>query len=332
MTGSFEVAVAADTDALEALAPSWWRLWRCCPEATPFTSPAWLLPWWHAFAPGPLRVVAVRRAGQLAALAPLYLEDGAFGRRLLPLGIGLSDGFDLLVDPDLPEAGPALAEAVGRLPGWDSLHLEELPEGAAALSLRWPAGFADEVTGQSARPVLDLPPGESAVPAPQRRKLRMARHRAARRGGRVELVPPDATDSFLCDLVRLHGARWSARGEAGVLADPRVRAFHAEALPRLVEAGLARLWRAVIADQVAGCFYGLQHGEVAYAYLGGFDPGFAFESPGTMLIGEAIEAAARDGATQFDFLRGQEAYKYGWGATDRFNRLRVVRRLDGAGG
>lgn len=46
----------------------------------------------------------------------------------------------------------------------------------------------------------------------------------------------------------------------------------------------------------------------AYACLGGFDPAEAFVSPGILLIGHAIEEAARKGAREFHFLRGREAY------------------------
>jgi len=35
------------------------------------------------------------------------------------------------------------------------------------------------------------------------------------------------------------------------------------------------------------------------------------------MIGHAIEEAVRAGASEFDFLRGKEAYKYKWGAKDR---------------
>ncbi|WP_375457574.1 GNAT family N-acetyltransferase [uncultured Enterovirga sp.] len=315
---------------LEALASDWWDLWRRCPTATPFTSPAWLLAWWHSFEPGSLRTVAVRESGRLVGLAPFYLEDGPLGRRLLPLGIGLSDLFDLLLDPASEGVAEAILEAMAAEPDWTSWHLEELPEGAAALTLPCPAGCTDQVAAQSARPVLDLPDNRidalATLPSAKRRKLRMAGHRVARRGGIVETVRAEDVPGFLADLIRLHGARWTAREEAGVLADDRVRRFHDASLPALAEAGLARLYRLVIEGQVAGAYYGLRHGPAAYAYLGGFDPDFSFESPGTILLGHAIEAAAQEGAVRFDLLRGREPYKYEWGAADRWNQLRVIRR------
>ena len=58
--------------------------------------------------------------------------------------------------------------------------------------------------------------------------------------------------------------------------------------------------------------------------LAGFDPAFSKLSPGTLTIGHAIDQAIREGATEFDFLRGGEPYKYHWGAVDRVNFRRCI--------
>jgi CelD/BcsL family acetyltransferase involved in cellulose biosynthesis len=317
-----------DEAGLGALEGAWWDLWRRVPGASPFTSPAWLLAWWRVFAPGKLFTAVVQEGDRLLALAPLYLEEGPRGRRLLPLGIALSDYFDALVDPAVPEAGAALLAALtAEGEAWDCFSAEELPPGSALLTLPPPAHWQASAAPQNACPVLDLSSGpaapEAAIPAGKRRKLRMARHRTARRAWRIEVAEAGALDRQLEDLFRLHGARWDARGQGGVLADPSVRRFHALAAPALLRAGLLRLSLLRLDDAVAGVYYGFQHGANAYAYLGGFDPRFAFESPGTVLLGAALEAAAGEGATAFHFLRGQEAYKYEWGAQDRWNSRRI---------
>lgn len=331
MTGARpSIEIVTDPGRLAALEGAWWALWRTIPDATPFTSPAWLLPWWNAFGPGEMRSVALWSGDRLAALAPCYVEAGEECRRLLPLGIGLSDRLDILVDPGLPDAIVVLARGLHEAArDVEIVSLEELGDGAAAFALPCLEGWTEDVADQNPRPVLPLRPGDrlDSLPSRKRRKVRMAGHRTERRGGRVETVGADGLGPFLDDLVRLHDARWSARGEpGGIFADPRVRAFLADALPRLQVTGLVRLLRLVIEDRVAGAYLGLQHGPTACAYLGGFDPDFAFESPGTVLVAEAIAAAARDGCSAFDFLRGQEAYKYDWGANDSPNRRRTWQR------
>lgn len=325
------VDLLTEANELESLAPAWWDLWLRTPDATPFSSPAWLLPWWSAFRPGRLLGATLRAAdGRLAALLPFYVEDGALGRRLLPLGIGVSDYLDVLIAPETDETalGPAtamLAEAGGHT-RWE---LEQLMAGASAWRLPVPSGFAEEVCDQEVCPVLVLPEGDGlcGVPARQRRKLRMAQHRTARRGGIVRPVAAAEMPRFLVDLARLHGARWRDRGEPGVLAAEQVRAFHALALPALAEAGLADVRTVAIEGDVIGAYYGLRRPGRAYAYLGGFDPDYAFESPGSVLLGQAIAEAGFRGDREFHLLRGREAYKYAWGAIDRTNRRRSLSRI-----
>lgn len=313
-----------DTEAaLHGLEPAWWDLWERCPAATPFQSPAWLLPWWTCFHPGTLRVIAVEAGGRLVALAPLYREDGE-SPRLLPLGMSISDYLDVLVDPAWQdEAGLALAGALGP----ERVDWEELAPGASALHFPCPGGWRDAVAPQSACPVLALAAGgglPTAIPARRLRKVRMARHRAARRDVRIEAATAASAPGLIAHLFRLHGERWQARGESGVLDGSAVRRFHALAWPGLLGAGLLRLYAVSLDGGVTGVHYGFAAKGCAYAYLGGFDPAFAFESPGTLLMAHAIEEAMHEGAGTFHFLRGREAYKYEWGALDRWNSRRCM--------
>ncbi|WP_026873360.1 GNAT family N-acetyltransferase [Inquilinus limosus] len=326
---SIAAELLAEEPALAALEPEWWELWSRCPAATPFQSPAWLLPWWRCFAPGRLRAIAVRRDGRLVGLAPLYLEDGALGRRLLLLGLGTTDYLDVLIDPDHTAPAAAAIAAAARDIDWEAWGLEELPPGAAALRLPCPCDCSETETGHSACPTLDLAGPDDlsgCVPTRRRKQLRRALTLAAKRGA-TEIEPvAGAADGFLDDLFRLHGARWADQDQPGLLRDAAVRRFHHEALPGLIRSGLARLYRLRIGGRVVGAFHGLSARGRTYAYLGGFDPDCAYESPGAILIGHAVAAAIREGGREFHFLRGREAYKYAWGAADRWNRRRSFRR------
>jgi CelD/BcsL family acetyltransferase involved in cellulose biosynthesis len=327
---AIEAHVISDCRELAALAPDWARLWERCPNSTPFQSPGWLLPWWSAFAPGELMSIGVFSAGRLVGLAPLYLEANSAGQRLLPLGISLSDYVDVLIEPDFEApVGEAMLRAIDREMRWSTLEWNELSPRAAALHLDGlrSSSVTEEIS--SACPVLALNDtsagGAIYLPASKRRKLRMARHRAERRG-EVEFLDTDAAsaESLFELLVSLHGACWHARFGSGVLADTRVRAFHKEAIARLD--GIVRLHALRIGGETAAVYYGFEHRERAYAYLSGFSPSFAHESPGSLLLEYVIAQSCRSGVREFHFLRGGESYKYEWGAHDRFNRRREFRR------
>lgn len=327
-TSSYLTTIVEDGDDLRRLLPAWWGLWSRTARATPFSSPAWLLPWWDAFRPGELFTAAVHRDGLLVGLAPFYIEDGALGRRLLPLGIGVTDDLDVLIDgAPIDEVAAAIVEAYHHgAVRWDIWSLEEMAPDAIALHL--PVGpMLDRQHPQSARPVLPLPAslgewrGTGAGRRWRRSWNRVVRH------AEVRVVEADAgTAGALFEaLVSLHTRRWEAAGQPGVLSDPAVLAFHRAAVPRLQASNLLRLSALWIDGAIVGVFYGLAHGARAYGYLNGFDPALGFDSPGTALLGHAIQRAIAEGCSEFDLLRGQEAYKYAWGAVDRWNTMRVVR-------
>jgi CelD/BcsL family acetyltransferase involved in cellulose biosynthesis len=332
MSASLVTAIIRDAGEFAALEAQWWALFHRVPSATPFQSPAWLIPWWQAFAPGMLHVATVRRDGDLVGLAPFYLEGEGSAARLLPIGISVSDYLDVLLAPDCAAlAAASLSTAMAESGDWQSWEMPELAGGAQAFALPCPAACQDSRESGPTCPFLALAPNAQEfrrqLPQRKRRSLAMNRNRAEKRG---ELNIRSLRDSdgreLLAELIRLHGICWESRGEPGVLADPQVRDFHRNALPRLAEAGLARLYALRIGGDTAAVYYGFLRGGDAYAYVSGFDPAFAHESPGTLLIAHAIEEAIAEGAREFHFLRGDEAYKYGWGAVDRWNQRRLIRR------
>ena len=322
---SFGVELLERDEDLQRILPDWWGLWSRVPNATPFASPAWLLPWWRTFRPGTLQSIAVRQHGQLVGLSLTYIEDGPWGRRLLPLGIGVSDYLDVLVDPTVAGVGELLVEeTLKRFERWDSWELEELMPGAAGLTLPFHGGA--DPRPQSACPVLPLPslahwPKTQAYRRWRRSWNRLERHE------HVDIVSATAANGagLLADLIAIHGRRWAAEGESGVLESPAVQSFHREAVPRLLDAGLLQLFGLQVGGTTVGAYYGLLHRHRAFGYLSGFDPDWRFESPGAALLGHAIRLAIVRGCTEYHFLRGQESYKYAWGASDRWNLARTIR-------
>lgn len=291
-----QIRLTPDASSLE---PQWWHLWERSARATPFQSPAWLLPWARQFARESL-VLAAYDDDVLAALVPLV----RFERRLLLWGAGTSDWLDGVFLPGLDLS--ALHEALLGL--GEPLDLFQLPRGSPLLSLAARQGTAI-VEGEPCVAIdLDLP-----LPAKMAANLAYYRRRAQRAGivGPSRLGP----EGF-APLIELHGRRWNSSGQPGVLRDPAVLAWHAETMPRLANAGMLRLYGLAIEDRAVGVLYAMSARQRTYYYLSGIDPEFAPLGLGTILIGHAIDEARREGCTGFDFLRGREPYKYHWGGVD----------------
>lgn len=312
-------------ERLGALGPAWDALWRARPDATPFQSPHWLLPWWRAFGSGEIFVIAVHDDDRLTALAPFFIlrdEDDSLG---MLFGTGVSDYLDVLGDAS--HVGEALASADCRM--WD---LQQLRPESPLLAVTPPGGWSDAVEDHDVCPLLDLRGAGDVLQnigsTHFRKKLRYFRRCAAREGA-VEYIAatPGNLDALLDALFDLHAARWKARGLPGVLADDAIRAFHRDAARRMLDAGALRMYAMRIGGRTAAIFYGFAHHATVYYYLGGWDPALERLSPGMLIVAHAIEEAVREGAASFDFLRGAEDYKYAWGAVDRVNRRRqLVRR------
>jgi CelD/BcsL family acetyltransferase involved in cellulose biosynthesis len=301
------VAFITDTAAIE---DAWWALWHANPAATPFQSPAWLLPWRTQFGGERSGVLVVRRGDDIAALLPLFMHED----RWLLWGAGTSDWLDGIYATGL--APDLLTKAIASLDA--PLDLFQLPETSPLLRSAAPAGWSDDPARAASCIGLALP---AELPRNIAQNLAYYRRRATRASvGNVERLGPDA----FADLVDLHTRRWQEDAEPGVLADPRVLAWHRAALPQLEAAGMLRLYGLRQGGRLCGVLYVVTaHGRACY-YIGGFDPELADLGLGTILVGHAIAEAELEGAHTFDFLRGQEPYKYRWGAADRPSYARML--------
>jgi CelD/BcsL family acetyltransferase involved in cellulose biosynthesis len=216
----------------------------------------------------------------------------------------------------------------GQRDRWEVCDFQELRPDSRLLHSSVPAGWLEMRSVEDACPVLPLPGSVAelsrCIPSHQFKNLRYYRRRAEQAGGvRLERAENDV-DAFFDVLCRFHVARFDARHRRSVLTNDQVLRFHREAALELRRLGVLRLYTLRIGERVAAAFYGFLHRQRAYYYLGGFEPAFAHLSVGTLVIGHAIEEAVREGAVEFDFLRGQESYKYLWGAKDRLNHQRKL--------
>lgn len=305
------------------------RLWRADPRATPFQSHAWLDAWWTHLGGGERLDAEVRDAGgTLVAALPLFVWHDRGVRRLVPVGAGHSDYCDALLAPGADAS--ALWQAIARTADrWDEVLLPDMRADSPLLAAIPPGWKVADEAGEVC-PVLELPSNGAVLAAltkSQRRKVVHDRHRAARLGGVTEALAADAELGEALDaMFALHAARWAQAGEAGVLADPRVQAFHRAAAPALAQAGMLRISLVRYEGRIVAVLYGFADGTRWHSYINGVAGDVPGQSFGTLAFACLIEAAAAAGAREFHFLRGEEAYKYGWGAKSRTTVRRIIRR------
>jgi CelD/BcsL family acetyltransferase involved in cellulose biosynthesis len=119
------------------------------------------------------------------------------------------------------------------------------------------------------------------------------------------------------DFLRLHALRWQASGGSYGIPNRRAEAFHRALAPLLAARGWLRIYRLFVAPHPIAAVYGLTVRGRFYYYQSGYDPAWAARSPGLVLLGRTVEDAYSHGLRDYDFLRGEEAYKFDWASERR---------------
>ncbi len=128
----------------------------------------------------------------------------------------------------------------------------------------------------------------------------------------LRLANTETLSDDLHMLFDLHQAEWTARGELGAFGSERDRQFHCELAHRFVKTGTLVLLTLRAGSEPVAALYCFRQGNSLVYYQGGFSNKFCKYSPGKMLIAEAIKHAISTGATEFDFLKGDEDSKHRW--------------------
>jgi CelD/BcsL family acetyltransferase involved in cellulose biosynthesis len=332
--GPYQIEEISRADQFEALRPEWDALLARA-EASLFQSWEWQWSWWRHYGRGRLCLLTARRDGALVGIAPLMLGRyyGLPMRRLQFIGTLGTDYMDLILargeeEPLIDAFLQAIAERRDR---WDLVDLQQIRGSSPLARATAPPPCHTLRLHQEQCPFVALPGTWDEYTGSLGKSLRknigyyrrlMEREHATE----IETVAnghlPEAMEEFFA----LHQARWRRRRLPGAFAGSRIRRFHHEVAARCLERGWLRLHRLRLDGQTRAVLYCFNYGGKGYYYQGGFEPTLARYSPGTVLTAHAIEDAIQLGAAEFDFLRGDEPYKYAWKASDRENvRLLIWR-------
>jgi CelD/BcsL family acetyltransferase involved in cellulose biosynthesis len=106
--------------------------------------------------------------------------------------------------------------------------------------------------------------------------------------------------------------------EKHVFLTPEMRVFMQDIARTAMDAGILQLSFVEIDGQKAAGKLIFQHQGKLLAYNSAVDDRFREHSPGWVLLGFLLQWATEHGMREFDFMRGNEEYKYRFGAKDRF--------------
>lgn len=337
-------------DFSEINAQEWNDLLKNSVSDTPFLRYEYQRPWWEHRGGGEwkqaeLVLVSAREDEKLIGIAPLFISDYDGQSALLLNGsIEISDYLDLIVRMDdharfitglldflasdqvragssrpyawtgldwynLPDTSPTLAalkaESIQR--GWT--HHEEIYRPTPRIALN---GDFEEYLGRV----------EKKQRHEIRRKMRRAEREASERGIRWAISDMKDVETEIDSFLSLME---QDQGKAGFLHEP-MRAQMRAVIRAAHENGW--LWLAFLeADgQRIAAALNFDYNNKLWGYNAGVNRDFMDLSPGWVLLSYVLQWCCENKRYEFDFMRGDEEYKYRFGAVNQYvMRARVTR-------
>jgi CelD/BcsL family acetyltransferase involved in cellulose biosynthesis len=335
-----------DEGGFETLASKWNGLLRRSAADTIFLTLEFQRTWWQALGKGDLLILAVRDGEELVGIAPLFAVADPHEQRVLAT-VGCTEVADYLdwiaARGREEEVYAALVDYLARQSsppgrggegGWDALDLCNIHQDSPTLALL-PAmaqarGWTVSISKEDVCPIMRLPKTweeylqmlDGKQRHEMRRKLRRAEAEPALRwyivGAEHNL------EAEVEDFLTLMAA--STPDKAAFLT-PQMRDFFRRWARVACDAGWLQLAFLEIEGRKAAAYFNFVYNNRVMVYNSGLDWAvFPQLSAGIVLMAYCIRQAIERGHEVFDFMQGDERYKYDLGGRDVEVRRLVVRK------
>lgn len=337
-----QARIYPNADGFDALAAEWNELLFDSAADTIFLTHQWQSSWWRHLGDGTPTLIALRdESDRLIGLAPLYRTLTNKGEwELCTVGcVDVSDYLDIIVRRGHEEVVyPALLDLLAQPDApdlnWDVISLCNIPQDSPTLALFGPMaaerGYQVTSQVQEVCPIVSLS-GDwddylMGLVGKERRELRRKLRRSTPHAG-VEwtIVGPEQdlsaeVDKFLQLMALSHPDK------AEFLHDEH-RAFMQELARITWQAGWLELAFLTINGEPAASMFNFAYNNRTLLYNSGMDSArFLRQSPGIVLTAFLIQHSIENGREAFDFLRGDEAYKYKLGGVDTTIHQLLIRK------
>jgi CelD/BcsL family acetyltransferase involved in cellulose biosynthesis len=286
-----------------------------------FSLPVWMRVWWRVFGEGAeLRLNAVRDGEKVIGVSPLAVRDGTAH---FVGSADVCDYLDFVVSPGRETDFFNTMLDYLKEQGINSLELESLRPDSAALT-----GLADIAINRSCKTTIrrDDVSLDLALPATfeeylemlnskQRHEVRRKLRRLAEAGEINYRLVSDgkgvsgAMDTFLQMFTE-------SREDKADFLTGRMEMFFRLLTEKLAEAGLLRLGILELDSVPTAMVICFDYNNGIYLYNSGYDPRYVSLSAGLMSKVLCIKESIEEKRRVFDFLKGEEIYKYRLGGKE----------------
>jgi CelD/BcsL family acetyltransferase involved in cellulose biosynthesis len=303
----------------------------------PFLRYQYLIDWWTTRGGGEwpddseLAIITARQDSRLIGIAPFFISTHEDEKHLLLLGsIEISDYLDVICREEdltafIDELMIFLKEKLVGEKGIQQLDMYNICDCSPVISALKSAADAQDFKFESRRlqhtPYISLP-GDwerylEQLDKKQRHEIRRKMRRMSEGDVKVELYITDEAgkleddmDDFL-DLM----AQDSEKAE---FLSPLMRQQMKNAMRCAFSKNCLQLSFLLIEGQKAAGYFSFDFLNRIWVYNSGINYMYEAYSPGWVLLGYMLKWANEHGREEFDFMRGNEDYKYKFGAVDRF--------------
>lgn len=317
-------SISVRSESLSSAAERWRKLVTSSTRSTVFDLPTWQETWWQHFGDGKqAKILTVNSdTGELDLLAPLMQE----GETVSFLGgTDLVDYHDFVCPGQLSQSCiEAVIAELNTDSSIEKLLFESIIDSSLTLQCLPDVirshGWNVTVEKEDVSPRLELSDSWDEYLAGLRKKDRHELRRKLRRLERagevrhLELTDREDVETALPDFFDLH--RMSTPDKKEFMTSER-EAFFKEVAARLADEGVTRLSFLEINGERAATSLSFVVGTTRYLYNSGYNPEHYRLSVGLLNHAYTIQKSIEQGHTVFDFMRGDESYKYHLGGVDR---------------
>jgi CelD/BcsL family acetyltransferase involved in cellulose biosynthesis len=326
-----EITLHKDFSEIEP--ESWNALLSESVTDTPFLRYEYQRAWWDHLGGGEWKeakmfLLSASENGRLIGIAPLFLTEYDGRPALMLLGsIEISDYLDLIARPaDLPRFVGALFDFIASSSTVNCAALDwyNIPDSSPTLtalkeeSAKRGWTYREEIYRPTPRIALNGDFNEylSRLEKKQRHEIRRKMRRAAE-SGKVRFYIVGRDDDINAEIESFFRLMIQDPNKAMFLKD-----VMRDQMSTIIQEAHAQgyLWLGVLeVDGIkAAASLNFDYKNKLWGYNSGVSRDFMELSPGWVLLAHVIQWCCENGRAEFDFMRGDEEYKYRFGGVNRF--------------
>lgn len=321
-------------DSFSSLKDEWNVVLETAGTNTVFQTYEWLSTWWEYFGQGKeLLLLVANKNDNVVGIAPLMImkmrvKGLPFYRVANFIGSGTSDYLDFILKKGCEKE--VLSEIIDYLKkhrkNWDLMRIGDIPDESLTNM------FLPNILGQKkisfhlgehdTCPYVELPETwqdyKLSLSRSTRKNIVKFQNRIAEKAEFRTFKGESEVSTWMDNFFKLHEERWRREGDRAHIRSKEFKQFHREVAIKLTKyLDLSFLF---FEGKEIAALYCYDYNTTRGFYLQGFDPDYAHYSPAFVLTANRIEDAIQRGLKKFDFLRGDEPYKYHFTKTQKINK------------